>query len=132
MVAQVENVELPRPLIDEQPRIEHFGAVPFVRLGSHQVAELDGAASHFRKRQAQATLPLTGGVVDCHNATLSGSASPGVRNKIVVRPVARPSRQGINLRPRAVAKSLGLLQHIEQAGIERFDLWVGRLDWTTA
>ena len=95
-------------MVDEEAVLGEIAAGAVVDLGTHQIGQAKLLAGQVRKRQGQPTLPLVGGIIDDDEIATGVLAGPGLSDETVRGPVARPGRQRLDLRPRAVAKGTRL------------------------
>src|ERR1700716_1466751 len=124
----LEHIDAPGGLIDIEPAASQIVAVALVDFVVDHVLEAKAPAAQFRKRQHQVALAASWGVVhddDMRNAVLAG---PGTGHEAIRASVAGPGRGGMDLRPVAAAKRIGLSQQKQQFVVETGNLTVDGFD----
>src|SRR5579863_4434001 len=100
---QCKDVRLPGSQIEEQPASLQVVAVPLVPGRAELILQLPCPSGNIRKRQADMTLAVVGGIVYNDHERISPWVLPGERHEAVVGPVAVPGRCAFEKLPIAVA-----------------------------
>src|SRR5271166_1065172 len=129
---QLEHVEVPGRVVNVQTVVDEVATIAKIAFGSQGIDKLHWRVPQFREWQLEAALTLVRGVVDDNDMMVACVIRPGKGNEVIRCPVAGPGRFRVNLRPRAVAKSAGLLQHPQQRTIKGGTFLLDRLDRATA
>ena len=99
MGVQLEYVEVPRGMINEETIINKVAAFAVIDLDPHPISQTHLLAANFRKGKFQPALPLVVRIIDDNDMATVGLAGPGmgdeaVRGRIGLAPAPAPLRTG--------------------------------------